>query len=1279
MSVILSAAGLSVDKSYALQVRAVFNNGSTSEWGPTFSIVKRTISGIPIMRDYIPSQSGIKVSWDGDLDASFGEEWLVKKFDIDDQNRQPSSPTEATFDSSGTQIYRGSLSKSIDVDLKQERSICFAVTKIDRYGNRSAIDSKILTFDTPTLSGDVSLVNSSGGVVIEFNRSTSLVTDKYHIVKVKSGEPFKHYKVTGRSKSNNICSLNIDPSHPITGETIQVDIGAQEFDGIFQIHSVPSPDTITYLSPVDSNIPFEYVSGFVIPTSSGPADEGLEIYRSEILETSEDLLHIDYTPTISGQPLYIAVGTEDQYKNLSVWHLGNKDNTMLVYGRNYIADRDSITLSSTGNRTQDSIWKYGYIGWNSIHDSFLELNTSTLNGAIKIDSVTTDDPDSIRIGVVNGSSSALPFSVPGETSHTRIYPSEVNELTVVSSEDLSNPVVDDSFFANASGDNINYSSLGRVWADLNERPIGLIWTECSASDILDDTIDTLLPISLDSVSNLTGSFTIKPENWGGISENPQASLKLFAVGGTWDSSRPSTVYDPHFDPLYEFGHTRSIKHSYTVTNVSKTSNTITLVLAPGETVYPSVGDSITVSVGNINIDGTFIVSTGGSTVSYYGNNATAVGSVARTGTAVINFSQTYTVTNKYKNSTNVARLTLTDTSSLSIGQFIDVGIGDLAFDGSSYQITDIIGLDIYYIKTGAAIASTPVSSRRIVVREVGVQPVTSLIKSWEITKRPEDGQFLSDGTPIEKTYTWNWNTTTNTDIKTLRFVWVLEFDQNKFADTGAGGGSAWVPGTSYLIKLANFQAWPGINPYANLGEKNEFSEPQTFLDSVVIRGPLYVDGDTRIEGSLNVLGQSFTAYDANVQNLIIDNDLQVLDGKVIVNGDPIHTASTIYHYTDDFPHTGAGLIAQGVNTPNTINSIKITPPVTEAGRWLAIVSWSGSFIGATNNRPFTFKLWKWNTGASPGWVNLRVSGGIGPRPSGSMVHYSQEAWSSGGDELTWAVSAEQENSNATINGMQNASTSPQQDTNKLSVILIPTNNLSGGTIYPPASPFWSPGPLFTYPHTGAGNGGGGKVTKDATISIVGGWKNSYTGDGTSQFYDGGPIQQGYIASKGNQKSAWGFGAKEWDQVTGNIFTPGTIVPDSIKIINCILKLKATNWGETQGGTAVIGTHGDAANDAVSNWSNLTDKRPDRKREDFAGLNTKDVDLGIEIGKEIWNGHARLHLPGTADPAGKTGDATTGSQSGIIFGPAPSSASRFEGAFSATELKVTMKVQWLEEG
>jgi hypothetical protein len=87
--------------------------------------------------------------------------------------------------------------------------------------------------------------------------------------------------------------------------------------------------------------------------------------------------------------------------------------------------------------------------------------------------------------------------------------------------------------------------------------------------------------------------------------------------------------------------------------------------------------------------------------------------------------------------------------------------------------------------------------------------------------------------------------------------------------------------------------------------------------------------------------------------------------------------------------------------------------------------------------------------------------------------------------------------------------------------------------------------------------------------------------------------------------------------------------------------------------------------------------PDRLRASFGVIYQPafNVDLGTQIGKEIWN-HARLYIPnaGTYPGAEFVGEPKSG---GIIYGPGPSTAPVFYTGFDPAYMKITIKVQWKE--
>lgn len=1277
MTAVITAKSLLGDKSYALQVRAVYSGGGTGDWGPTFSILKRNISSAAsVFYPITSSPAGIRATWSGTLDQTigpdglslYGEQWVVKKSD--------SPITEQNFDSNGEVVYRGSSASSLDLDLNQEPVVYLAVVAMDKFGNRSSIKTQSLAFTTPTPPPYISIINTSGGFKVRFNTQLPQSNaNAHHIIKILYNQPFTSYSVISRSKNGFSCSVDVSGTAPLVDEVVQVSIGDSRFDGIYRVRSVIGT-SVTYIHEVSAVVPYAVLTipGYLIPTRTG-SDEGSEIYRNDIVASSPSITEFDYVPAFSGQKLYVAVGTEDDYSNRSTWTISDPSGNVAVYGRNFVADRDGIALVSTSNKVADSYWKYGYIGWKGIHStSTLDLNTAATAGVLKMDVVTADTPDSIRMGVVNGSSTPMawatdPVSVKSD-SQSRYYPSLVNNAAVTSSENLSHAIVDDPFYAPTDG---ILKRTSDTWYDLHpssgsvKTGLGVIWAECSASSILDDSVKTLDPILLDGSTNLTGSFDVTPEAWGGSTDFPTATLSLYAVASDWAPDRAGAVYDPHYFPIQPSNTGRAITKYNAVTNKSKSSTTCSLTLATGMTNYPNVGESITVSIADSNFDGIWIVATrSANIITYVTLSSATVTSVAATGTVSTNLADTYVITNREKLGTRV-KLTISGTIFPTAGDVVDVAMGNLGIDGSNFTLAvETAGAVIQYDQTPSSTITAAAGAGYVTIRRTG-KATQSLIDSWTISKDPDQGFFTSALVPKTKTLNWDWAAPGSVTANQIRLVWVLTFSEQSFLESRAGA-SSWVAGTSYLLKLKSFAAWPGANAYANTGESNSFSDPQIFNEGASFFGDSYFADSVSIGGDEFLSGDLVTDGDIYANNVNIRGDLNLDTGKMFLDGDLNLTSGDAYFLTDDFPINNTG--GAFGSTLKTVNSIRSTTDFPlDTSNYFFIVSWSVRFTGAATGGSYSFGLYRW-TGSN--WARHRqvaavtnASGVVG----GTIVHFGS-APSTVRPEFMCTVNG----SGASVTSTYTAGDATPVDDNRLQVIYWPmsrdkqssrkSQNLgtSPATSYSTAT---DPGDVADPT----------KKTKSATMKLTGGWKNSYKGTGVTNGYTGGDLIQGYYSSlNGNQKAAWGFGGAQWTNATGNNMTGASA--SAVKIIGCTVRVKSTHWASFSGGTLIVGTHNDPSNGVVSNYSNISAKTVDRIRAGFSGTVTKDVDLGVNIGKEIWNAHTRSHLP-----AGSTGTGPVisggGNTQGLIFGPGPTSASQYYGSIAPSYLEITLKVQWKE--
>lgn len=1283
MNSIVFAKGLLGDKSYAVQIRPVFAGGGTGEWGPTFSIVKRTISLGATVNPIISSPAGIRVSWAGTLDPAFDEQWLVKKFDV--------PILETNFDSSGTVVFRGSNSTSVDIDLNQEPVIYIGVAKVDKYGNRSSVSQQSLTFPQPSPPQQLELENFSGGFRVKFETQPVSNTNKYHIIKIIAGQPFTTHSVTNKFKSGTACSLTVTGTTPAAGDIAQISIGDNRFDGIYQISTVIG-NSVSYTHAVSHSVSSTPAAGYIIPTSTGPSQEGTEVYRSEINASTPAISEFEYAPQQSGRKIYIAVGTEDAYKNRASWAITSAGN-LFSYGRNFVAERDNITMVNTPNKTVDGYWKYGYVGWKNAHStSTQELNTAATAGALKIDTITADTPDSIRLGVVNGTSTAMEFAKNpaggSSNSQSRYYPDYLNDLTVVSNETLSKPLVDDSYYVTGSDASQN-KRRANIWWDLHPSApgnlvgLGKIWAECSASDILNDSNNTKDPIRLNGVTSLRGSFEAIIPNWGGANDNPTSTLALYAVMGDWSAARPGSVYDPHFYPVADILDGRAVTKTNSVTNKSKSSTTCTLTLTTAST-YPEVGESITIAVGDTNFDGTFAVTTRASNViTYVTTSSSTVSSTATTGTVVVNPARSFTLNNKQKTGFNCTVKTV-NAPEIAAGDIIDVRIADLAFDGENFVVTnvDIPTKAITYAHTvSSTVGSTAIAGndKRVINRSAPPEVKIVLVDDWPLSKNPDHDLFTAGGASIVKQFDWSFTVPGDTTAESLRLVWVLEFDEAAYNESRLSGGvisSAWQPSTSYLVKLSKFEAWPSADAFATTGTSNDFSDTQYLKHGLDVIGDAFFNGSVNIEEGLYVERDAYVNGELIANGVSVEGDITVGGDIFSANGDLNLNSGTTYFWNDDYAIKNDDNPIGNAGNEKAINSMRAaTNFPTDTPSYFMVTSWSGSFVRSDTSAGWMFRMYRWRESTGQ-WSKVRevIGGSAGGSEIGASMTHMGSYSTSDAPVLEFLITAQRTTGSGTINAGYGGT--GVAENNRLQAFALPMSRIKQNTrksthlnsvSYPPSNTYTSNADSINTTDPS-------KQTKKATFVMSDGWTNSYTGTGAAVVPAGGDLVQGYRSNlKGNQRSAWAFNGT-WVIEYGDTMNLSAN-PTDVKIISCGLLAISTAWFYT-GGVAVIGTHNEDSSTIVGNWGNIKGKNQDRVRTSFRAPGARAIDLGLAIGKDLWSGHMISNIPttGTGSVPNVTGSNPA---KGILFGPGPDNSFVYSGSFARYGLKVIVQVEWKE--
>lgn len=149
-----------------------------------------------------------------------------------------------------------------------------------------------------------------------------------------------------------------------------------------------------------------------------------------------------------------------------------------------------------------------------------------------------------------------------------------------------------------------------------------------------------------------------------------------------------------------------------VTNHALTSNVVTLTTPVAHTL--KAGDRAYI-VGNTNtvLNGNYLVASVSSSANFtYPRTNANIASAATTSTTLTTLSTPIglAVTNKVKAS-GLATLTVSSTTGIVAGDYIDVYINDAAFDGTGIRVYDVPGATtLRYVSVGADVATAAVTS-----------------------------------------------------------------------------------------------------------------------------------------------------------------------------------------------------------------------------------------------------------------------------------------------------------------------------------------------------------------------------------------------------------------------------------------------------------------------------------------------------------------------------------------------------------------------------------------
>lgn len=1268
MTQIITVTGLYGDKNYALQARPVFGDGTKGSWGPSFAIVRRDISTPVTANPITPTTNGVRFSWvPSALSVEHGEQWLVKKFDI-----QKAQFTDGQFDSSGIDVYRGVGQNYVDVDLNQESYICLGVVKVDRYGNRSPTTSVSLSdqlFDAPTavVNSTTTVKNISDGFSVQFQKVSSTppldIRNGYHVVKLKYGLPFTSYKILNKQKSGNTCTLILETDPEVAvGTGIQISTGDTAIDTFATVLTsvLSGTNTITYTHPTSSTVTSQASTGYVIPTSSGPSSEGSEESRISINSAIDSTIKLDLRPEIPREKVYVAIGTEDIYQNRVSWTISDATGNPLRYGVNYIAQgfTPSITTSPNLIEQADSSWKYGYIGLKTAHAAGGTSGDRNLIATTTAPNVIVSTPsNNIKIGIKSGTTTAADYADAPANNQVRYYPSIQTELTTapttIDSSLLAKPMIDDGSVIGGTP-TVPFKSILEDWTLKYPQNSGkaMVWVESSDRDSLDN--NTVLPSTLDGTGTVNGRFTAVISQW---SVAQRAKLSLYAVTGSWSPTSADAIYDPHFNPLSAVSggvsNSKTYENSYKVSEKAASTSSRTIYFEKYSEATPiPIGSLINVSIGDTRFDGIRVVtgsSNDGATKRAVSFDEVATATVARTsanGTVSVINSERFIPSSATKASGTVT-VTLPTTAAPAVDSYIFVG-GINPIDSYSMLNTKVTALlsanRLTYTQSlvNSAATTSLTNPSLLSVESAPQEPTHNLIKSWSINNTGED-----DFTTI-RTLDWSWVIPQNVNAQTVRFVWVLEFDETDFGTFGIS--------QEYTLLLDSIEAWPGS---ADESDDNTWTDDQEFK--------------ARVEFKDSVLMQS---------TLDVEGDLTVDPGDIYYQGARILPPGETFFYSLDHPRLGGSTFgATGVHA--VVNSIVASDPVIVSSEYVKYtVDWSGQFISSVTNRQWLFTLWRFvysGTDFTSGgeWIQVKTVQGtcsnvdtgneltIGASISHSDVVLDTEmnkptfmvtgirSGTTGGSLTTLHVDTD---SKTLYPRNRMTAEVSAYDKTSLPTISLPTEikPWTAGVAFANDTTLLDPEVDANWSQT-YNTRTPGKIIKEIKFT-GGGWK-CYRGDGDD--LTSNSLLQGYWNNDGNHKSVW-FMQPGMSASTSGSFTNARVIAARLEIVGRDFN---------SSGIIVIGTHEDQTGPDVQ-YALVVGKNANRIREPM-GRNDEvsEIDLGTGIGSELWNGA----LNGVASSSATI--ANHKDSYGIILGPAPEQWDKFKGSFKPTGMAIYLTIEY----
>ena len=671
-----------------------------------------------------------------------------------------------------------------------------------------------------------------------------------------------------------------------------------------------------------------------------------------------------------------------------------------------------------------------------------------------------------------------------------------------------------------------------------------------------------------------------------------------------------------------------------------------------------IGSLIHVSVGDTRFDGLRVVtgsSNDGTTkraISFDEVASATVTRAAANGTISVVKSKRITPLTAQKVGATVTLTFAAGSGPTPPGSFVYVG-GINPIDSYAMinaPVTESTDTTIKYTQTlnNGASSTSMTNPSLVVIDTTSPEPNHHLIKTWNVDNTGEN-----DFTTL-RTLDWSWAFPQNINAQTVRFAWVLEFEE---VDSGTFATSQ-----EFTIILDNLEAWPGSADTSTDNtwtDEQEFKAPVEFKDAVHMQSTLTVDGDVTVD-----------------------------PGDIYLRGARVLPPGETFFYTLDYPrrsNAGASWGSTGVHA--IVNSLVAADPITVSSDMIEYeANWSGQFTSTLTDKQWLFTLWRFvytdlsNPSLGGEWKQLRTVSGTAANVDsgtslvvGASISHSEIVTSEEMTIPTFMVTSIRSGTGGALTTIYD-STSPTTlfPNNRLTVKVsaydrepIPTVTLPTYT-HPESA-----GVTFSYtsnstplaPATDANWADStAYLTRDAArkikvIKFTGGTKKCYRGDGVDLANN--DLLQSYWNDQGNHKVAWFLqGANA--NATGTFISP--------RILECYLDVIGGDFNSD--GVAVIGTHND--NTVRSQYGNIVGKSPNRRT---AAMNRNGVvtrmDLGTAIGAELWNGP----LNASAGAGSQIAQGNNNQSFGILLGPAPEQWARYKGSFRAASFELYLTIEY----